>query len=373
MNLSKISFFKRKLKKYCNPIILGGIFLSQNVFADSNLYMVDSAGVLYKLDHLTGVATSIGSTGGSTDIAADCSNFYSANWGVFSKVNPSTGVSTVIGNIGYSVNALAVSPQGKVYGAAGSEFIEINPTTGQGTRIGSYGSGFSSSGDLAFDNGGNLYATALGGDKLLRINVTTGAATLIGTIGYPSVYGISFKDDVLYGVTEGGLLLKINTTTGAGTVVGRNGKYQWGLATLQKNCECSNPATYDAETGLVSLPAIDIPLLSPISGEPTGEIAVFSGKIKQVQGVEDFEILGNSLSFIKTIPQYDETHARYEYNDGIFSNGGKLKACVSVPSIAIIPPNTRIITDSKNYKVSLRQLAVSPNIFHLESAALVTP
>jgi len=137
--------------------------------------------------------------------------------------------------------------------------------------------------------------------------------------------------------------------------------------------ECSNPATYDAETGLVSLPAIDIPLLSPISGEPTGEIAVFSGKLKQVKGVEDFEILGNNLSFIKTIPQYDETHARYEYNDGIFSNGGKLKACVSVPSIAIIPPNTRIITDSKNYKVSLRQLAVSPNIFHLESAALVTP
>jgi len=144
-------------------------------------------------------------------------------------------------------------------------------------------------------------------------------------------------------------------------------------APTNPNSECSNPAMYDAETGLVTLPAIDIPLLSPISGEPTGEIAVFSGKIKQTAGVEDFEIIGNSLNFIKIISQYDLTHARYEYNEGIFSNGGKLKACASVPSIAILPPNTRIVTGSKNYRVSLRHLAVSPSILHLESAELVTP
>jgi len=76
------------------------------------------------------------------------------------------------------------------------------------------------------------------------------------------------------------------------------------------------------------------------------------------------------LIFSNIISQYDQTHARYEYNEGIFATGGKLKACVSVPSIAIIPPNTRIVTGSKNYRVSLRHLAVSPNILHLESADL---
>ncbi len=137
--------------------------------------------------------------------------------------------------------------------------------------------------------------------------------------------------------------------------------------------ECGNPAIYDAETGLVTLPAIDIPLLSPISGEPTGEIAVFSGKVKQLQGIDDFEIISNSLSFVNIISQYDQTHARYEYNDGIFANGGKLKACVSVPSIVVLPPNTRIVTGTKNYRVVLRHLAAYPNVLHLESAPLITP
>jgi len=134
--------------------------------------------------------------------------------------------------------------------------------------------------------------------------------------------------------------------------------------------ECANPAIYDAETGLITLPAIDIPLLSPISGEPTGEIAVFSGEIKQIQGIDDFEIVANSLTFSNIISQYDQTHARYEYNGGIFATGGKLKAGVSVPSILIIPPNTRIVTGSKKYQISLRHFTVSPGILHLESADL---
>ncbi len=221
--------------------LMAGTVVSINVWAGT-LYTVDSGGNLYTVDHSSGATSFIGATGGSTDIASDCSNLYNVNWSTFSRVDPMTGKNTVIGNIGYSVNALAVSSSGKLYAAGGSDFIEINPITGAATKIGSYENGYYSSGDLAFDSDGKLYATVSGGDRLVTVDVNTGKATLIGAIGYSTVYGLSFKDGVLYGVTESGLLLKINTATGAGTPIGSgNGKAQWGLTTWQEGCDIPPP------------------------------------------------------------------------------------------------------------------------------------
>jgi len=136
---------------------------------------------------------------------------------------------------------------------------------------------------------------------------------------------------------------------------------------------CAEPATYDTSTRTVSLSKIDIPLLSPIDGKETGEIAVFSAQLEQVSGVEDFKIKPNSLQFLSFSKAYDPSHARYSFNTGLFSNGGLLKTCVAVPQIIVIPPNTPIYTDPKHYLVTLRQLAVSPDTFHVESVDAANP
>lgn len=136
---------------------------------------------------------------------------------------------------------------------------------------------------------------------------------------------------------------------------------------------CAEPATYDTSTRLVNLPKIDIPLLSPIDGKESGEIAVFSGQLEQVQGVDDFKIKPNSLQFLNFSKAYNPSHARYSFNTGLFSNGGALKTCVSVPSVIIIPPNTPIYTTPKHYLVTLRQLAVSADTFHVESITNANP
>ncbi len=143
------------------------------------------------------------------------------------------------------------------------------------------------------------------------------------------------------------------------------------LSVPQTNC--AEPATYDTSTRIVNLPKIDIPLLSPIDGKPTGEIAIFSGQLEQMSGVEDFKIRPDSLKFLSFSKAYDPSHARYSFNTGLFSNGGLLKTCVAVPQIIVIPPNIPIYTDPKHYLVTLRQLAVSPDTFHVESVDAANP
>lgn len=136
---------------------------------------------------------------------------------------------------------------------------------------------------------------------------------------------------------------------------------------------CTNPATYDTATRVVNLPKIDIPLLSPIDGKETGEIAVFSAQLEHVSGVDDFKILPNSLQFLNFSKTYDPSHARYNFNTGLFSNGGLLKTCVVVPQVIVIPPNIPIYTTPKHYLVTLRKLAVSADTFHVETFSEANP
>lgn len=129
----------------------------------------------------------------------------------------------------------------------------------------------------------------------------------------------------------------------------------------------SNPATYNTTNRTVTIPALDVPLLEPFSGKPTGEIAVFSAELQQMAGVDDFQLVGNKLIFSKFAPTFDPNHARYDFNDQMFSNGGKLNVCVLIPQVIIVPPNIQIPTEPKKFDVNLRQLAVDQAVFHVES------
>jgi hypothetical protein len=160
-----------------------------------------------------------------TDVAFKGSSLYGMTFTDFLRVSASTGASTVIRDIGVrmdDMNALAYRPQSGLFYAAGvgGMVITIDPATGRGRRIGAYGSGMGSSGDLAVNARGVIFATVkrsgTANDFLATVNPRTGRATIRGNIGFRHVYGLTFKDGILYGGTWEGMIIRINTSTGVG-------------------------------------------------------------------------------------------------------------------------------------------------------------
>jgi len=193
----------------------------------TEILVSDSAGQLWKTQGKSEDAIWIGSLPAvMSDIAAFNGTLYGISGAdsTLYSIDPSSGSGTAIGSgTGVALNALAFSPSGTLYAAGGDSLYTIDITTGMGTEIGS-GSGagaYTSSGDLEFDSGGNLYLTSSGasGDQLFSIDPTTGQGTLIGNIGYSQVYGLAYFNGVMYGFTAGGSAITINLTTGAGTLV----------------------------------------------------------------------------------------------------------------------------------------------------------
>ena len=66
---------------------------------------------------------------------------------------------------------------------------------------------------------------------MATIDTLTGNATLIGDLGYTTVNGLSFKNNMLFGVEDGGNFLQVDTTTGAATSIAFNGKRLWAITT----------------------------------------------------------------------------------------------------------------------------------------------
>lgn len=222
-------------------LISTGAVTANTLYTATN-YNSEADSSLYTIDDSTGAATLIGSTGVTlTDIAFSGSTLYGVTYNDFYTVNPETGMSTLVGSTGYSgVNTLDVDKDGTIYSAdfLTRELLTINPATGAATVVGSFGS-FGSSGlfgfggGLAFGQDGTLYGTFYCGvgDCLAIIDPLSGNATKVGDINntYVGIFGLEFKQDILYGVSPTGQVLTIDTSTGAGTLVGTNDLEQWGL------------------------------------------------------------------------------------------------------------------------------------------------
>ncbi|HUB36537.1 MAG TPA: hypothetical protein VL972_06905 [Solirubrobacteraceae bacterium] len=149
------------------------------------------------------------------------------------RVNVDTGAAVYVGSTGYFLNGLVVAPSGSIYGSGEGALVTVNPASGAATAVGA-GSGFSSSGDLAFTSETALYMTATStalSDNLVSIDPQTGVGKLVGAIGKPSVYGLSASFGALFGQDLGGELLSIDPATGAGTVLATGGPQALGMAT----------------------------------------------------------------------------------------------------------------------------------------------
>ena len=182
-------------------------------------------GDLYDYNISTNSSTLIGNTGIMFDIALSTSNIL---YGVTSgsqlySIDQTTAARTLIGNTGASVNGLTFASNGILYGSGGNGLYSIDTTTGNASLIGT--GSYNSSGDISFDDLGNLYlssTTGGNGDSLWSLNTADGSGTLIGSTGYSSVYGLNYFNNTLYGFTYSGATLSLDTTTGTGTFVSQN-------------------------------------------------------------------------------------------------------------------------------------------------------
>ncbi|BDG20291.1 hypothetical protein TthSNM11_24940 (plasmid) [Thermus thermophilus] len=140
------------------------------------------------------------------------------------RLEVASGRATRVGSTGAFINALAVDPSsGRLFGLGGSRVYEVNPETGSAASIQGIQLSCGSSGDVAWVEGAYLLVTLdcgdPSGDVLAKVDFSTKQVLRVGTIGFSGVYGLSYKNRVLYGATAGGQLIRIDEQTGLGTLV----------------------------------------------------------------------------------------------------------------------------------------------------------
>ena len=145
-------------------------------------------------------------------------------------INPNSGSLSGQVTLSQSVSAIAVSPQGTLYGLSGTTLGTINTTTGQFSAVGtvSLASGYSLD-SMTFSPAGVLYGVeenSQGGaafnQQLLTLNPANGAIVSdIGSLGSYNVGDITFAPDGnIYATNFSYGLLKINPQTASNISVG---------------------------------------------------------------------------------------------------------------------------------------------------------
>jgi hypothetical protein len=186
------------------------------------LWIDDAEGNLGKVNIATGEVTMIGDMHKTmTDIAFDSSGkLYGVDGNALYQIDTTNAHVNRVGTVSLGdthINSLVFASDGTLY-AASNYLYTINTSTGATHFLGG-GTGYLSSGDLAFING-NLYLSSRGSsdapDNLVKIDTLNGHGSFVGSIGVPYVYGMATNNNVdLYGVA-GTSIYSINTETGLG-------------------------------------------------------------------------------------------------------------------------------------------------------------
>jgi len=107
--------------------------------------------------------------------------------------------------------------------------------------------------------------------------------------------------------------------------------------------------------GKLVIPFVDIPLLNLYTHLPTGELAVFSGELKQVSSSMDFGLVSSKLKLVFLTPAHDPCHAIYD----------ETQKTLHAPFVDV---------NNEVYDVKFQHLKDIPlelGVFHLESYDLV--
>ncbi|MBP0018453.1 MAG: S8 family serine peptidase [Cyanobacteria bacterium SBLK] len=188
------------------------------------VYVSSSAGRIWEIDKSTNIQRLVYQGTAFTDLATNSNGkLYGSTFSGLYEVNTATKSAKYLGSFGgASINALASSPSGQLFGADSNngKLFRISSYNGQATYIGSLGS--PSSGDLVFYNSSEILATVRGtySDRLVSFNVNTGSLKNIGNLGFRNVYGLTLENGILTGYTASGQKITINRYTGSASVTG---------------------------------------------------------------------------------------------------------------------------------------------------------
>jgi hypothetical protein len=175
-------------------------------------------------------------------------NLYGVSRDRLYLIDTVSAIASPIGSrINYLVNSLTSDINGNLYGATRDSgyLLKIDRNSAATTYIGQLGSGYFSSGDLAFSPEGILYATVrnlnMEYDLLVTVNLSTGEATRINSSidsGVARVFGLRFIGNKLYGLSAdsdgGGSLWIFDLNNGQANFV-RNLQFQaFGAASVEK-------------------------------------------------------------------------------------------------------------------------------------------
>lgn len=157
-----------------------------------------------------------------TDMA-ECPNgrLYGITFTDLYQINLNTSEASFIRSNGQSANSLACNNNNQLaVGAVSSGIISILNSETQAVIQTISLVNRSLSGDLAYKDD-TLYSIANNGstDALVRINVSTGENSFITNIAKDKIYGIAFKNGILYGFTESGEIITINQVNGSTTLI----------------------------------------------------------------------------------------------------------------------------------------------------------
>jgi hypothetical protein len=299
------------------------------------LYACDSAGQLYTVDHMTGLATPtcIMPLPGTEIEYNNITNraivqdtdgaFQHQEFDINSCApqGPPLFNGAAFAGLEYVGNTLYGT--GHLFGGGPSDLHIIDPATGITTLIGPTGLGPISG--LVHDPGtGTMYGVTGGGAMsiLVTINLVNGAATPVGPTGVTSLGGLAFgPDGNLYGIgnrVEGGNFYRINPGTGVATFVGPTG-FPSGFTglTLVGTGEFIPPSVQAYWTKIHKVAQIPVPFQWWIVG-PEGEmidVLAFSETYDQGPvyifrewAVSDFPIPLEEL-------QYDTTPVQWNFGD----------------------------------------------------------
>ena len=189
-----------------------------------------SGSVLYRLDPVTKVVTTVGPFSGCDqsviDIALDKdSNLYATTFGGLYHVEKTTAACSLIQSGSYP-NSLSFVPAGTLdpsvealVGYLGDQYVRIDPVSGNVSAVGLLqGNGLLSSGDVVSVKGGKSYLTVKGtacADCLVEINPATGKMlNNLGDVGFTDVFGLAFWAGSVYGFTNAGELFEVSFPNG---------------------------------------------------------------------------------------------------------------------------------------------------------------
>jgi surface antigen len=185
------------------------------------VYLSTEAATLLEVNLVTGEQRPIYTDQFLTDVALspDGRLYGCSFWDLF-EIDVATGQMRHIGEFPddlspdvFSINALAFSPDGQLYGAdqAGTLF-SISTENAQLTQVGYLGG--PSSGDLVFYSNSQFYAT-IGGpdlatDQLVSVDITAGQSQVLFDLGVDEVYGLALVNGTLTGYSSAGNPIKID-------------------------------------------------------------------------------------------------------------------------------------------------------------------